>query len=31
VLFGETLSGLAIAGAVILLGSIGTVLWTAPD
>jgi drug/metabolite transporter (DMT)-like permease len=31
VLFGETLSALAIAGAVILLGSIGTVLWTAPD
>ncbi len=31
VLFGETLSGLAVAGAVLLLGSIGTVLWIAPD
>jgi drug/metabolite transporter (DMT)-like permease len=31
VLFGETLSAIAILGAVLLLGSIGTVLWTAPD
>jgi drug/metabolite transporter (DMT)-like permease len=31
VLFGETLSTIAILGAVLLLGSIGTVLWTAPD
>ena len=31
VLFGETLSGLALAGALLLLGSIGTVLWIAPD
>jgi len=31
VLFGEALSGLAIAGAVLLLGSIGTILWIAPD
>ena len=31
VIFGETLSGVAVAGAVLLLGSIGTVLWIAPD
>jgi drug/metabolite transporter (DMT)-like permease len=30
-LFGETLSGLAVAGACLLLGSIGIVLWIAPD
>ncbi len=30
-LFGETLSALAIAGACLLLASIGTVLWIAPD
>ncbi|MGA7571812.1 MAG: DMT family transporter [Candidatus Aquilonibacter sp.] len=31
VLFGETLSGAAIAGALLLLGSIGAILWIAPD
>ena len=30
-IFGETLSGLAIAGACLLLASIGTVLWIVPD
>lgn len=30
-LFGETLSAAAIAGGVVLLGSIGTILWIAPD
>ena len=30
-IFGETLSGLAVAGACLLLASIGTVLWIAPD
>lgn len=30
-LFGETLSGAALAGALLLLGSIGVVLWIAPD
>jgi drug/metabolite transporter (DMT)-like permease len=30
-LFGETLSTLAALGGVILLGSIGAILWTAPD
>ena len=31
VLFGETLSGAAVAGALLLLGSIGAILWIAPD
>jgi drug/metabolite transporter (DMT)-like permease len=30
-LFGESLSGLAVVGACLLLGSIGAVLWIAPD
>ncbi len=30
-LFGETLSGAALAGALLLLGSIAVVLWIAPD
>jgi drug/metabolite transporter (DMT)-like permease len=30
-IFGESLTGLAIAGAIILLGSVGVVLWTAPN
>jgi len=30
-LFGEQLSGLAIAGAILLLGAIGLAIWTAPD
>jgi drug/metabolite transporter (DMT)-like permease len=30
-IFGETLSALAVAGACLLLASIGTVLWIAPD
>jgi drug/metabolite transporter (DMT)-like permease len=31
VIFGETLSALAVAGACLLLASIGTVLWIVPD
>ena len=31
VIFGETLSALAVAGACVLLASIGAVLWIAPD
>jgi drug/metabolite transporter (DMT)-like permease len=31
VLFGETLTGVAVAGAVLLLASIATVLWTVPN
>lgn len=31
VLFGETLSGLAVAGTCLLLAAIGVVLWIAPD
>ena len=30
-IFGETLSAIAVAGACVLLASIGTVLWIAPD
>ena len=30
-IFGETLSGIAIAGAVLLLGSVSVVIWTAPN
>jgi drug/metabolite transporter (DMT)-like permease len=30
-LFGETLSALSIAGAVVLLGSVASVIWTAPS
>lgn len=30
-LFGEQLSGVAIAGAMLLLGAIGLIIWTAPD
>jgi drug/metabolite transporter (DMT)-like permease len=30
-LFGETLTALAALGGVLLLGSIGAILWTAPD
>jgi drug/metabolite transporter (DMT)-like permease len=31
IIFGESLSGLAITGACLLLGSIGVILWIAPD
>jgi drug/metabolite transporter (DMT)-like permease len=31
VLFGETLSAPAVIGGAVLLGSIGTILWMAPD